>query len=79
MNDVKNTFKAVLATIAVWVMAFIPLYFYILARFFLSPDGFVQEATVFGFGLYFLGFIQFCCILFGLFITLLMWEKSAWR
>ena len=50
-------------------ICFIPVWFFIGGRSFLSPEGFFQEFFILGIGLYLLGFAQLC--LLGIFIFLI--------
>ena len=48
--------------IFILVLALIPTWVFLLVKNLLNPEGFWQKAFVYGFGIYFLGSLQFVCI-----------------
>lgn len=73
----KKTFadriSAAIAQLIILVIVFIPTFLYLIARFILSPEGFVQEVLVFGIGLWFLGSIQILLLILGAIATWGFW------
>lgn len=67
-------------TVITITVCLIPLWIYLLARLFFSPEGFWQEFVLFGLGLFLLGFIQLILLIF--LVALLHWlwvEKGPVR
>jgi hypothetical protein len=69
----KELIGKIFCSFIIAIICFIPVWFFLGGRSFLSPEGFFQEFFIFGIGLYFLGFAQLC--LLGVFIFLMV---SIW-
>ena len=60
-------------SLVAFVVCFIPVWVYLLARLVFSPTGFWQNLVLFGLGIWILGGIQFL-----LFIGFIIWMFSIW-
>lgn len=56
------TFKLIVGAITL-AIACTPTWLFLIAKHYLSPEGFWQKAFVYGAGVYFLGGVQIVCLL----------------
>ena len=71
-------FFNIIASLVVTVVAFVPLWIYLGARWLFSPEGFWQEFFLFGVGVWMLVAAQICFLIVGLFLLVVIWVINYW-
>ncbi|PIR42069.1 MAG: hypothetical protein COV30_00400 [Candidatus Yanofskybacteria bacterium CG10_big_fil_rev_8_21_14_0_10_37_15] len=74
VRRIKNFLKLLFVFIGVWVAALIPLWFFLVARFFLNPFGYWENLVLTMAFLYFLGLLQLVLFLIAAWITYCLWS-----
>jgi len=63
-------------SITIFIITFIPTWFYLFVKNSLNPQGFWAELVVLGMGIYFLGGIQLLLFTAFIWCLLIIWEKQ---
>lgn len=63
-------------TIAIFAIALIPTWVYLLARFLFNPDNALVEILLFGISLYFMGAVQIFALIIAVIIVVTLWNEA---
>ena len=68
----SNKFAKIIASLFVWVVIFIPVYFYLIVRWMIGPEGFWQEFALIAGVCILLGWVQILFLILGISVILAM-------
>jgi hypothetical protein len=60
-------------TLGIWMVACIPVWIFLAARYMLAPEGFWQNFILLGFGVVVLGVFQLIGFILGAMATIVVW------